>query len=63
MRRFRFIIILLFTIATCTVAQAQSPWPDEESERDESVRKPVRRLHPERDRDKAIKEYLKEQEI
>lgn len=41
---------------------AQSPWPDEESERDESVRKPVRRLHPERDRDKDIKEYLKEQE-
>lgn len=42
--------------------RAQSPWPDEESERDESVRKPVRRLHPERDREKAMKQYLQEQE-
>lgn len=61
MRLLRLFIIVLFTFAT-TVAMAQSPWPDEESERDESVRKPVRRLHPERDREKAMKEYLKEQE-
>lgn len=60
--RKRLYLILLFAFVTCSAVLAQSPWPDEESERDESVRKPVRRLHPERDRDKAIKEYLKEQE-
>lgn len=57
----RILFILLFTFATAVTAVAQSPWPDEESERDESVRKPVRRLHPEREREKAMKEYLKEQ--
>ncbi|MBO7608681.1 MAG: hypothetical protein J6S96_00565 [Muribaculaceae bacterium] len=57
----RIYLIILFTFVTCAVL-AQSPWPVEERDRDESVRKPVRRLHPERDREKAIKEYLKEQE-
>lgn len=62
MRKIHIIFLLLFTFATAVTAVAQSPWPDEENERDESVRKPVRRLHPEREREKAIKEYLKEQE-
>ncbi|MBO4870620.1 MAG: hypothetical protein J5565_01390 [Muribaculaceae bacterium] len=62
MKLFRLLVIVLFTIATTCSVAAQSPWPDDEKDRDESVRKPVRRLHPEREREKAIKEYQKEQE-
>ena len=59
----RFILIML---AACLLAGGAMPAmansrPDEE-DYDESIRKPIRRLHPEREREKALKKWEQEQE-
>ena len=61
MKRFLYSLLLLFTIATCLPVNAQDH-PESESEYDASIRRPIRRLHPEREREKAMKELRKQQE-
>ncbi|MBR1551689.1 MAG: hypothetical protein IJ632_05145 [Muribaculaceae bacterium] len=62
MKKYRF-VILAFTsafLALCSTTGAAAMQPDEE-DYDESIRKPIRRLHPEREREKAIKKWEEEQ--
>ena len=61
MKRILHSLLLLFTIATCLPLSAQDH-PTSEKEYDESIRRPIRRLHPEREREKAMKEYQKQQQ-
>ena len=56
-----FMWVAMFTFATCTIV-ASPAFPDDEDQYDESIRKPVRRLYPNRERDKAMKKYQQEQE-
>lgn len=60
-RKIRILLFLLFTIATTTMVTAQDH-PESERDYDESIRRPIRRLHPEREREKALKEYQKQQQ-
>ncbi|MBQ7691915.1 MAG: hypothetical protein IJT30_12105 [Muribaculaceae bacterium] len=56
----RIIALLLFTIATILPVVAQDH-PESERDYDASIRRPIRRLHPEREREKAMKAYQKQQ--
>ena len=60
-KRITKIALLLFTIAISPPMHAQDH-PTSEQEYDESIRKPIRRLHPEREREKSLKEYQKRQQ-
>ncbi len=59
-KRITKIALLLFTIAISPPMHAQDH-PTSEREYDESIRRPIRRLHPEREREKALKEYQRQQ--
>ena len=61
MNRIIRILLLLFTIATTLCVSAQDR-PESDRDYDESIRRPIRRLHPEREREKAMKEYQKRQQ-
>lgn len=50
-----WLIYLLMALAVCPAVSAQKPVVEQDY--DESVRRPVRRLHPERERAKAQKRY------
>ncbi len=61
MKKIIYHLLLLFTFVTSLPAAAQYH-PESENEYDPSIRRPIRRLHPEREREKAMKELLKQQE-
>ena len=60
MSKYRFVMMAVACMALCGATSFAMPQPDEE-DYDESIRKPIRRLHPERERAKAIKQWEEEQ--
>lgn len=59
MRMKRYILLLLVVMLAVPVVTAAS-MPDDEEQYDPSIRKGIRRLHPERERQKAIKRLQQE---
>lgn len=59
MRHYFSLLLIAVALSFASVANAQVYHPDED-EYDESIRRPVRRLHPEREREKARKKLQAE---